>query len=123
VNDTGTTARQLIDEAVDLKAEDLASDFVEIIVGRFFFATSWTSKRELYDSKLRQWLEANGHSEKHSEVAALIDQWAAEGHSWNDRWETDYSAGDKPKSVKQKTKPKRSPKNGHPTQTGRTRAA
>lgn len=123
MNDTGPTARQLIDEAVDLEAEDLASDFIETEIGRFYFDTSWKTKRKSYDLKLRQWLEVNGHREKYTEVAALIDQWADEGHSWNDRWETDYSAGEKPKSAKQKPKRKRSPADGNTAQSGRPSAS
>ena len=123
MNYTGPTARQLIDEAVDLEAEDLAAEFIETELGRFYFDTSWKTKRESYDLKLRQWLEANGQRQKYDEVAALIDQWSEQGHSWNDRWETDYSGGEKPKSVKHKPKKKRSPVDGNTVQSRRQSAA
>lgn len=114
-------ARQLIDEAVDLDAEDLAYDFVETQVGRFFYDSSWKLKKDHYLGKLRGWLEDQGYGEKLKAVSAVIDKLSAEGHTWNDRWSDDYSGMDKPRSTKRRPKPRSQP-HGQPTQPGRPSA-
>jgi hypothetical protein len=111
-------ARQLIDEAIDLDAEDLAADFIETVVGRFHFDETWKKRRDIYSKKLQDWLAKRGNTDKFEEVVKLIDHLATGNFAWNDRWSDDYGGErDKPPSTKP-TKPKPK-KNVAPIPAGR----
>lgn len=98
-------ARRLIDESVDLEAEDLAADFIETQIGRFYFNTSWQEKKDLYMARLTDWLHAQGRGDKMDQVVELIDHLASGNFAWNDRWADDYGGeSSKPPSVKSKKK-------------------
>jgi hypothetical protein len=92
-------------EDVDLDIDDLAADFVETIIGRFYFTQTWPERRAGYVDKLRNWLTVQGKLDKLDAVTKLIDTWAAEDGNWNDRYAEDYGDGEKPKW--QKTRPKK----------------
>jgi hypothetical protein len=111
-------ARQLIDEAVDLDAEDLVADFIESQIGRFYFNTSWQEKRDFYMTRLVDWLAKQERSDKLPQVVELIDHLATGNFAWNDRWADDYG-GESDKSVAVKPKPKkRSQPNAIPNKPG-----
>ncbi len=61
--------------APDVTDEDAALDFVEAVVGRFYFVSRWKTQRD--PAALAAWLSSHGYANDSGAVLAELDQLAA----------------------------------------------